>query len=335
MFLFSATAVEFFKDIFSVSDVPRRFAGAIIQHSTMTLHGDARKTVFLQKMEAGLFEVFEHQVICEALETEVLPTPLKPSLHLHISLDNNDVDAFVNGTDSVELRKEEVNLFYLEAINVAIIPQGKHCFFHTSFKNDTLFRLLKQPSFKRLFYDIKKKVLEAEKNKGGMINAPRQVMLDAYFMMLVQDIRHCRFNEAATVFYREKKCMLMLEHFIAQLLPQRNNKMELTTHDVIVLDRVKEYIKWNIHRQLTLKYLCQRFSIGANFLAKGFHQLNSISVNHFIHLYRMESAAKMLVNQDMPLNSIALLTGYTSFKTLAIAFTNYFNCSPLLFRYTE
>lgn len=333
MFLFSATAVEFFKDIFSVTDVPRRFSSTVIQHSTMTLHGDAQKTIFLQKMEAGLFEVFEHQVICEVLETEVLPTPLKPSLHLHISLDNNDVDAFVNGTDSVELRKEEVNLFYLEAINVAIIPQGKHCFFHLSFQSDTLFHILEQPPFRRLFFDIKQKVQEAVKNKGGMINAPRQVMLDAYFMMLVQDIRHCRFNELATIFYREKKSKLMLEHFIRQLLPQKKSRIKLTAPDVILLDYVKKYIKRNIKKPLTLKYLCQRFSISANFLAKGFQQQNSISVNHFIHLYRMERAAKLLVNQDMPLNSIALLTGYTSFKSFATAFRKYFNCSPLLFRY--
>jgi len=331
MFLFSATSVEFFKDIFFVSDVPRRFSGAVIRHSTMTLHGDAQKTVFLQKMEAGLFEIFEHQVICEALETEVLPTPLKPSLHLHISLDNNDVDAFVNGTDSVELRKEEVNLFYLQSINVAIIPQGKHCFFHISFRNDTLFRLLKQAPFKRLSYNVRKKVREAIENKGGMINAPRQVMLNAYFMMLVQDIRHCSFNEEATACYREKKCMLMLEHFIWQLLPQNGNKMELTTHDVIVLDHVKEYIKWNIHRPLTLKSLCQQFNISTNFLVKGFHQLNAVSVTHFIHLYRMESAAKLLADEDIPLNSVPLLTGYTSFKSFAAAFRKYFNCSPLAF----
>lgn len=332
--LLLSPSFEFFKDIFSVADVPGRFAGAVIKHSTMVLHGDARKTVFQQKMAAGLFEVFEHQVICEVQEIEVLPTPLKPSLHLHISLDNNNVDAFVNGTESVELKKEEVNLFYLEAINVAIIPKGKHCFFHISFKNDTLFRMLKQPTFKRLLHTVREKIREAEKSKGGMINEPRQVMLDAYFMMLVQDIRHCRFNEAAAVCYREKKAMLMLEHFIRRLLPPREQKIELTTHDIVMLDYVKEYIKWNVHRSLTVKHLSEQFNIGANFLEKGFYQLNGIPLNHFAHLYRMESAAGLLADQDMPLNSIPLLTGYSDFKSFAVVFKKYFNCSPLLFRYT-
>ncbi|SHM81260.1 helix-turn-helix transcriptional regulator [Chitinophaga sp. CF418] len=332
MFLLSAS-FEFFKDILSASDVPRRFSGAVLRHSTRVLHGDARKTILQQMMAAGLFEVFEHQVICEALETEVLPTPLKPSLHLHISLDDNNVDAFVNGTDNVELKKEEVNLFYLEAINVAIIPQGKHCFFHISFNKDTLFYLLKRPPFRWLFSDIRQKVQEAEKNMGGMINAPRQVMLDAYFMMLIQHIRHCRLNELATIFYREKKCILMLEHFIRQLLPQKKSKIALTGDDVILLDSVKKYIKRNVQRSLTLQFLCQQFDISTVFLAKGFLQLNGISVNHFIHLYRMESAASLLANQDLPLNSIPQAIGYSTFKSFAAAFRKYFNCSPFLFRY--
>jgi AraC-like DNA-binding protein len=301
----------------------------------MTLHGDANKTVFLQKMEAGSFEVYEHQVICEVVETEVLPTPQKPSLHMHISLDSNKVDAFVNGTDSVELKKEDVNLFYLEAVNVAIIPQGKHCFFHISFKKDTLFRVLMQPSFKRLFNKIREKIEEVEKYKGGMINASHQVMLDAYFMMLVQDIRHCRFNGQATVLYREKKCTLMLEHFLQQLLPQKESKLDLTAQDVIILDAVKEYIKRNINRSLTLKTLCQQFNISIEFLVKGFHQLNGIPVTHFIRLYCMEIAARLLADQDIPLNSILLLTGYNTFRSFATDFRNYFNCSPLQFRYPE
>ncbi|MCF6402727.1 helix-turn-helix transcriptional regulator [Chitinophaga filiformis] len=332
MFLLSAS-FEFFKGIFSVTDVPRRFSGAVIEHSTMVLHGFAQKTVFQQKMEAGLFEVFEHQVICKARELDVLPTPSKPSFHLHISLDKTNVDAFVNGTDNVELKKEELNLFYLEAVNVAIIPKGKHCFFHISFNNDTLFYVLKQSRFRKLHADIRQKVEEAQKNKGGMINAPRQVVLDAYFMMLIQDIRSCCFNELATIFYREKKSMLMLEHFMRQLLPQKKNRIEVTADDVILLDSVKKYIKLYVDRPLTLQFLAQRFNISADLLAKSFLQLNGISVNHFIHLYRMESAAGFLAIQDIPLNDIPPLVGYKSFKSFAAAFTKYFNCSPFLFRY--
>jgi len=335
MFLFSASYVEFFKQIFSSSDVPRKFSDAVVQHSTMTLHGDAYKTIFLQTMEAGLFEVYEHQVICEAVETEVLPTPKKPSLHLHISLDSNQVDAFVNGTDSVELIKEEVNLFYLEAVNVAIIPQGRHGFFHISFKKDTFFRMVMQPSFRRLFHEIREKVAAAEKNKGGMINAPRQVTLDAYFMMLIQDIRNCRFNGQATVFYREKKCMLMLEHFVRQLLPHKDNKIDLTAHDIIILDAVKEYIKRNVQRSLSLKTLCQHFNISIEFLVKGFYQLNNIPVTHFIRFYCMEIASRLLAEPDIPLSNILLLTGYNTFRSFATDFRNYFNCSPLQFRYPE
>ncbi|PWV49786.1 helix-turn-helix domain-containing protein [Chitinophaga sp. S165] len=333
MYLFSAGSIEFFREIYSPSDVPKRFCGTIMQHSAKVVHGDAQKIIFLQRLAAGLFEVFEHQVICETTEKEILPTPLKPSLHLHISLDNNDVDAYVNGTDSVELKRDEVNLFYLEEINVAIIPKGKHCFFHISFSNDTLFRILKQPAFESEFDRIRKSVRNAEKNMGGMINAPGQVPLDAYYMMLVQQIRHCRFNEIASIYYREKKCMMMLEHFIRQMLPRKENTIRLTSSKVIILDLVKEYIKGHIHQSLTTKKLCQQFNITRNFLEKGFYQLNRISVNQFIHYYRLEYATKLLSIEDMPLNNIPRLTGYRNYRSFAAAFRRYFNCDPELFRH--
>lgn len=333
MYLFSSTSFEFFREIFSASDVPKRFSGTIMEHSSKVIHGDSQKIIFLQRLAAGVFEVFEHQVICEATEQEILPTPLMPSLHLHISLDDNDVDAYVNGKDSVELNKDEVNLFYLEEINVAILPRGKHCFFHISFNNDTLFRLFKKPSFKDQLKQIKKNVRNAEKNMGGMINVPHQVTLDAYFMMLVQQIRHCRFNKIASVYYREKKCMMMLEHFVRQMLPRRENNIALTSQEVITLDQVKEYIKGHIHKSLTVKKLGQEFNISSNFLERGFRQLNRISVNQFIHHYRMEYATQLLANMDMPLNNIPQLTGYPNFELFTTAFKKYFNCDPELFRY--
>jgi AraC-like DNA-binding protein len=333
MYLFSSGSIEFFREIDSPSDVPKRFSGTIMQHSSKVVHGDTQKIIFLQRLAAGLFEVFEHQVICETTEKEILPTPLKPSLHLHISLDNNDVDAYVNGTDSVELKKDEVNLFYLEEINVAIIPRGKHCFFHISFSNDTFFRLFKKPPFKAQLAKIRKSVRDAEKNMGGMINAPGQVPLDAYYLMLVQEIRHCRFNEMASIYYREKKCMMMLEHFVRQMLPRNESTIRLTSHQVITLDLVKEYIKWHTHQPLTTKKLCKQFNITGNFLEKGFYQLNRISVNQFIRYYRMEYATKLLSNEDMPLNNIPRLTGYKDYKSFSVAFRKYFNCAPEVFRY--
>jgi AraC-like DNA-binding protein len=335
MYLFSAASVEFFREIHSLSDVPKRFSGTVMQHAAMVVHGDGPKTIFLQKLLARRFEVFEHRVICEVAEKEILPTPLTPSLHLHISLDDNDVDAYVNGRDSVELKPGEVNLFYLEEMNIAILPKGKHCFFHIGFKDDTLLRLLKKASFRQLYNRLRPKVRKAQEDKGGMINDPGQVPLDAYFMMLVQHIRHSSYNKEATDYYREKKCMLMLEHFLRQLLVNREDTIKLTTQQVITLDYVKEYIKWNIHLAVNTKQLCQQFDIGSNFLEKGFRQLNGISVHHFIHLYRMEYATKMLANKDMPLSSIPRLTGYRTYASFAAAFTKYFNCDPQLFRQPE
>lgn len=333
MYLFSPESVEFFREIFSESDVPKRFSGTVLRHSSMIVYGETQKIVFVQKLLAGLFEVFEHQVVCEATKIEVWPTPEKPSLHLHISLRNNDVDAFVSGSGSVELKKEEVNLFYLEEANAATIPQGEHCFFHISFGIDTLLLMLENPAFKRLLYKITQKVRQTEESKGGMINDPHQVMLDAYFMMLIQDIRHCRFNETASLYYREKKCMLMLEHFLRQMQPQKGRNIKLTSEDIITLDHVKEHIKLNINKSLTPETLCKQFNISSSVLVKGFRQMNGITVNHFIRIRRMERAAILLADKTIEFDSIPQSTGYGSFRSFAAAFRKYFNCDPVLFRY--
>jgi AraC-like DNA-binding protein len=333
MYLFSAASIEFFREIHNLADVPKRFLSTIMHHSAKVLHGDEQKTIFLQRLVAGPFEVFEHRVICDAPEKEILPTPLNPSLHLHISLDDNEVDAYVNGRDSVELKPGEVNLFYLEEINIAILPKGKHCFFHIGFKNETLFRLLNTEAFSSLYNDVPLKVKQVEESMGGMINAPGQVALDAYFMMLVQQIRDARYTQAATEYYREKKCMLMLEHFMRQMLPAKEPCITLTTAQVLTLDYIKAYIKWHLHHALTVQQLARQFNVSSNFLEKGFFQLNGISIRDFMHLYRMEYATQLLAIVDMPLSTIPLLTGYNNYASFAAAFKKYFNCEPEIFRH--
>ncbi|MBW8683706.1 helix-turn-helix transcriptional regulator [Chitinophaga rhizophila] len=332
MYLFSAASIEFFRELRTPSDVPVRFASKIMHHSCKVLHGDQHKTIFLQRLPAGPYEVFEHHVICVAPEKEILPTPLTPSLHLHISMDDNEVDAYVNGREGVALRPCEVNLFYLEEINIAVLPQGKHWFFHFAFTNDTLFGILQKKAFRGLLKKLQKKVKQVEELMGGMINEPAQVSMDAYFMMLIHEIRHCSFNELATIFYREKKCQLMLEHFLRQLLYANELKMELTDQQIITLDCVKEYIKLNSHRSVNSRQLSEQFNMSPNFLEKAFRQLNGISIRSFIHMYRMEYATKLLSIKDMPVESIARLTGFRNYAALNLAFYKYFGCDTTVFR---
>jgi AraC-like DNA-binding protein len=332
MYLFSAGAIEFFRELPSPSDVPGRFVSKIMHHSTKVLHGDQQKTIFLQRLTAGRFEVFEHHVICNAPEKEILPTPFAPSLHLHISMDDNEVDAYVNGRDGIALKSSEVNLFYLEEINIAVLPQGKHWFFHIAFKNDTLLRLLKKKAFKGLLYKLQKKIKQVEDDMGGMINEPSEVSMDAYFMMLIHEIRQCGFNETASMYYREKKCQLMLEHFIRQMLSAGECKIALTDQQVITLDCVKEYIKLNIQRSVTVRQLSQQFNMNSHFLEKSFRQLNGISIRSFIQMYRMEFATKLLSIIAMPSDSIARLTGFKNYAALNAAFYRYFNCDAGTFR---
>ncbi|ACU59810.1 helix-turn-helix domain-containing protein [Chitinophaga pinensis] len=331
MYLFSADSIEFFRELHSPSDVPKRFASKIMHHSSKVLHGDQQKTIFLQRIIAGFFEIFEHHVVCNAQETEILPTPLTPSLHLHVSMDDNEVDAYVNGQQSVDLKPREVNLFYLEEINIAVLPPGKHCFFHIAFKNDTLFRLLKKKPFAGLYNKYQKKVKQVEEEMGGMINEPGQVSMDAYFMMLIHEIRQCNFNEAASRYYREKKCQLMLEHFIRQILYIREPKIELTDQKILTLDYVKEYVKLNINKPVNLKQLAGQFNISTNLLEKGFRQLNGISLRSFIHMYRMEFITKLLAIKGMPHDSIARLTGFRNYAALNAAFYKYFGCNAEVF----
>jgi AraC-like DNA-binding protein len=331
MYLFSAESIEFFRELHSPSDVPKRFASKIMHHSSKVLHGDQQKTIFLQRITAGFYEIFEHHVVCKAPETEILPTPLIPSLHLHVSMDDNEVDAYVNGQQGVELKPREVNLFYLEEINIAVLPPGKHCFFHIAFKNDTLFRLLKKKPFAALYNKFQKKVKQVEEEMGGMINEPGQVAMDAYFMMLIHEIRQCNFNEEASRYYREKKCQLMLEHFIRQILHIREPKIELTDQKILTLDYVKEYVKLNINRPVNLKQLAEQFSVSTNLLEKGFRQLNGISLRSFIHMYRMEFITKLLAIKGMPYDSIARLTGFRNYAALNAAFYKYFGCNAEVF----
>ncbi|SFN27402.1 AraC-type DNA-binding protein [Chitinophaga sp. YR627] len=331
MYLFSAESIEFFRELHSPSDVPKRFASKIMLHSSKVLHGDQQKTIFLQRITAGFFEIFEHHVVCNAPETEILPTPLIPSLHLHVSMDDNEVDAYVNGQQGVELKPREVNLFYLEEINIAVLPPGKHCFFHIAFKNETLFRLLKKKPFAALYNKFQKKVKQVEDEMGGMLNEPGQVTMDAYFMMLIHEIRQCNFNEQASKYYREKKCQLMLEHFLRQILHIRESKIELTDQKILTLDYVKEYVKLNINKSINVKQLAGQFNISTNLLEKGFRQLNGISLRTFIHMYRMEFSTKLLAIKGMPPDSIARLTGFRNYAALDAAFYKYFGCAAEVF----
>lgn len=128
--------------------------------------------------------------------------------------------------------------------------------------------------------------------------------------------------------------VLELLLFLSGLTPEDGSEQRryFPRDQVETVKAVKDYLVAHLDEHITIKELCQRFSIAQTTLKTCFKGVYGTSIYAFIRNYRIESAARLLRETDKSILEIAGMVGYDNGSKFAGAFRDILGASPKDFR---
>ena len=100
------------------------------------------------------------------------------------------------------------------------------------------------------------------------------------------------------------------------------------------IDRVIDYLRGNLHRQVKLEELAKVACFSEFHFHRIFGAVSGETLNNFTNRLRLEKAARLLRYSDKSLTDIALDCGFSSSATFSRAFRSGYETSPSQFRKT-
>jgi len=106
----------------------------------------------------------------------------------------------------------------------------------------------------------------------------------------------------------------------------------IATADKRFLSELSGVVEENIaNSELNVDYLCERLAVSRIQLYRKVKSLLDCSINDYISGHRLKRA-KLLLQQDVPINSVAYQTGFSSPAYFSTAFKNKYGVSPSAFK---
>ena len=93
-----------------------------------------------------------------------------------------------------------------------------------------------------------------------------------------------------------------------------------------------EFISKNYAQEINYKVIENRFRFNPSYLNRIFKEYTGKSIYKFVLQYRMNVAAELIKTQNLPVNQIALLSGFQNPYHFTKAFTKHVGCSPTKYK---
>lgn len=100
-------------------------------------------------------------------------------------------------------------------------------------------------------------------------------------------------------------------------------------------DKIRQYIYQNYTQPLSLNDISSHFYISPNYLCSVFKKETGCNLMKFINEYRLEQAAKLLLETEMKVNKIAETVGFSNPSYFSQRFRDYYGESPENYRQKE
>ena len=112
---------------------------------------------------------------------------------------------------------------------------------------------------------------------------------------------------------------------------ENRNAQPLHVEEPELLERVLAYMEENMTRKLPLEEVAKHFFVSESTISQIFRQKLGVSFHRCLNQRRL-IAAKMLIGQGIPLESIGEQVGFTDYSTFYRAFKQEFGISPRQYR---
>lgn len=108
----------------------------------------------------------------------------------------------------------------------------------------------------------------------------------------------------------------------------RVQKCKLPADLTPIIQRVIEYIQYNIHSHLSVKQIAEFFHLNESYLSKLFSSQIGTSLSNYILVHKIEEAKRLLSNTDMSLSSISYQLSFSSQAHFQRAFKKIAGSTP-------
>lgn len=124
-----------------------------------------------------------------------------------------------------------------------------------------------------------------------------------------------------------------LEKLVVSVVCTGNPVIEPSDKNTIFLRNIEAYIAAHYQdSQLSAQQIADQFDVSANYLPRKFQLLSGMSLNSYILQVRMEHAAKLLQDNELPIAEIALQVGIENESYFYKLFKKYYGCTPKEFK---
>lgn len=96
----------------------------------------------------------------------------------------------------------------------------------------------------------------------------------------------------------------------------------------IISTQLKEYVQKNYMNSISSVQLAKKFYISERRLRDIFFNVNQITLNEYIKIYRMQKAIELLKTSNLPIQDICKQVGYNNILHFRQTFTEFFGKSP-------
>jgi AraC-like DNA-binding protein len=252
----------------------------------------------------------------------------KPALSLHLAV-KNDFNYFLKGIGDVLLPAGRFNFTYAPQLEGRLKVTANQ--FYRYFDVHPVFTLLKDLT--DCFPELIPFLDRVERGDTVMLKDTHPVATQE-MQTVVHRILYNKFEGGLKKIYLEIKIYELVVLALHQSLHVKSspNLIPLSDYETKKIRDAKDYLEKNIDNPLAISALARMVGMNGTKLKRGFKQQYDATIFDFVINLRMEKAVELLQQNNMAIQEIAFLTGYSNVANFTNAFKRKFGQPPTFFK---
>lgn len=245
-------------------------------------------------------------------------------LEMHFNI--SDQDIYYNNQVAAKDHVSSMsgNITFLSADrNKALIGFNKHTPYHTfdvHLSLDTLTQYQGESKTMDRFLQDAQKDISSTLAKDALRISARE-------FCIIQDIRNCTYSGLTRRIYLESKVYELIAMSF-NLLDSEQTSSNLSGSDLERIEFAAQLIRENIENPYTIAELARKTNINQTKLKDGFKSFFGNTVFGYLQEIRMNKARQYLLDKNLSIQEISLLSGYQSVSNFSAAFKKTFGYPP-------
>jgi AraC family transcriptional regulator, transcriptional activator of the genes for pyochelin and ferripyochelin receptors len=302
-------------DIYYSAVIPPALTGCTIPDPRGLFATGDFGAAILYELNCPAFSVWYCQYIMRTTAW-LYSTSEKAVLELQMML-HHDLQYQLEGIGQVRIPERHFNMTYVPYIkNKVLLKEGHHySMMDIHFSPEYLER------YAYYFPPLAELLKRQERNAASLL-CRKSIAMTAEMDIAVMQLLQCEYTGDMKAAFIESKVSELLLRGMYRVSGDKESAfhVRLLNRDLEKIREARDYILYNMDQPCTLIELAHKVGINDFKLKKGFKQLYGTTLFDFLLNARIDKARMLLAETNMPIQDIALATGYKNITGFSAAF---------------